>query len=176
MQTYFSILFMPASVVNLFTFIIYRLYITKMAEDWVNGNRKDFMRQVLLLLLWIALIGAAALLVGWWIGIPFLSWFYGLPQLSAYRSELMIVLLGGIFAATAGWFNVVFTIIRHQKILLIVNAVSAVCCFLIVRPMVKNFALMGASLCYMVSMAILTLVQIVFVLYFLKQSKKGTEF
>lgn len=176
MQTYFSILFMPASVVNLFTFVIYRLYITKMAEDWVNGNRKDFMRQVLLLLLWIALIGTATLLIGWWIGIPFLSWFYGLPQLSAYRPELMIVLLGGIFAATAGWFNVVFTIIRNQKILLVVNAVAAVCCFLIVRPMVQNFALRGASLCYMVSMAILTLVQIVFILYFLKQSKKGTEF
>lgn len=172
MQTYFNILFMPAAVVNLFTFILYRIYITQMSKDWNSGNWKKFIRQILYILGWIALVGAGTLTVGWLAGVPFLSWFYGLPKLLGYRRELMVILAGGVLAAAAGWFNVVLTIIRRQKIQLIVNGVAAAACYFSVRPLVNCFGLMGASFSYLISMAILFFLQVILMAYFVRQRRE----
>ena len=171
LQAYFNMLLMPASIVNLFTLILYRIYIIKMAEDWNHGRRKKFCRRILLFLGWIVLLGSAVLILGWLFGIRALRWFYKLPELTDVRMELMVVLLGGIFAAAAEWFNVVLTIIRRQRMQLVVNFAAALICFFTVNPLVKNYGIMGASVSYLLSMAILFLLQVGILLYYLSRDK-----
>ncbi|WP_312102994.1 lipopolysaccharide biosynthesis protein [Pygmaiobacter massiliensis] len=164
MQTYFSVLFMPAAVVNLFTIILYRLYMTRMAEDWVRGRLSDFLRQVFLLLAWIALLGAGVLCGAWLLGIPVLKLIYGLEELTPYRPELMLIILGGIFSAAAGWFNVVLTIMRRQKSLLFINAAAAMLMWLTAKPLVATNGLRGAAQSYLYTMLLLVVLQSAYML------------
>lgn len=164
LQTYFSFLFMPASVVNLFTLVMYRLLLTRMAEDWTRGNMRAFLRAAGLLTGWIFLVGGAALAAGWFWGIPVLEWISGISGLKDCRAELMIVMTGGIFAALAGWFSVVLTVMRRQKILLLYSAAAAGALWCFVRPMVRAMALRGAAYSYLIAMALFASLQFVSVL------------
>lgn len=164
-QTYFSTIFMPASIVNLFTLIIYRMYITKMATDWNNGNLKSFLKYTKQIILATLTVGIASLIVGWTFGLPILSCFYGLSEILDYRTALMIILVGGTFNALTGWFNTIFTIIRKQNIILYINLSVFILSLIIVNPMVKHLQINGAALGYMIVMLLLCIIQIFVFLY-----------
>ena len=165
MQTYFSTIFMPASIVNLFTLIIYRMYITKMATDWNNGNLKSFLKYTRQIILATLVVGIAALIVGWTIGLPILSWFYGLSEILNYKTALMIILIGGTFNALTGWFNTVFTIMRKQQTILYINFVGFIISILIINPLTSQLEIVGAALGYMFVMIFISLLQIIIFTY-----------
>lgn len=156
---------MPASIVNLFTLIIYRMYITKMATDWNNSNLKSFLKYTKQIILATLTVGIASLIVGWTIGLPILSWFYGLSEILDYRTALMIILVGGTFNALTGWFNTIFTIIRKQNIILYINLSVFILSLIIINPMVKHLQINGAALGYMIVMLLLCIIQIFVFLY-----------
>lgn len=175
MQTYFSTLFMPASVVNLFTIILYQLYLTRMAKDWTDRRWGAFTKRTVFLLGWIGLLGVVALGGAWLLGIPVLSWIYKLPQLDPFRLELMIVILGGIFSAAASWMNLVLTIMRRQILLLFGNTLAAGLMVLLISPLVRQLGLRGAALGYLVVMLLLMLFQFTAVGLVLKKSRRECQ-
>lgn len=155
-QTYYGIIFMPASVINLFSLFAFRPLLTKLTAYWNENEQKAFLRTILKLVLWILCVTVAALAGGWLLGIPLLSLLYG-TDLTAYRSELMVVLLGGGFNALCVLLYYMITVMRKQKYVLIGYAGSTVAAWLLGDRMVAAHGLMGASLTYLLSVALLFL-------------------
>lgn len=168
-QTYFAAIFMPASVVNLFTSIVYRIYITNMAIQWNNRQKKSFNVKILQIIGIIFIIGAISIVGGWILGIPVLSWFYSLPELKSYKMELLIILLGGTFSAITSWLSTIFTIIRKQNIMLYINVFTFILSLIFINPLVKSFGIMGAALSYMILMMAVGTIQLV--TYFILERK-----
>ncbi len=174
-QTYYGIIFMPASVINLFSLFAFRPLLTKLTADWNENRQKAFLRTVLKLVLWILCITAAALVGGWLLGIPLLSWLYG-TDLTAYRSELTVVLLGGGFNALCVLLYYMITVMRKQKYVLIGYIGSALAAWLLGDSLVAKYGLMGASLTYLLSVALLCLLFIIiFTGILLTKRKKEAE-
>lgn len=160
-QTYFAAIFMPASVVNLFTSVVYRIYITNMAIQWSNNKRAEFNRKIIGIIGIIFIIGIFSIICGWVLGIPVLSWFYALPELNAYKKDLIIILIGGTFSAITNWLGTIFTIIRKQQTMLYINIFTFVLSLVFINPLVKELGMMGATLSYMILMMIIALIQLI---------------
>ena len=76
-QTVFSILFMPASVLTLI-YIVFRPLLTKMAIEWNDGRRKQFLQIIFMMLGGLFAMSIVVLLAAWVLGIPVLSILYGI--------------------------------------------------------------------------------------------------
>lgn len=176
-QTYYGILFMPASVINLFSLFAFRPLLTKLTAMWNENRRKAFLLTVGKLVLWILFVTAAALAAGWLLGIPVLSLLYG-TDLSAYKAELMVVLAGGGFNALCVLLYYMITVMRRQKYVLIGYIAAALTAYFAGDRLVRNFGLMGASYTYILSVAVLCLLFVCIfagVLLLRKREKECTD-
>lgn len=168
-QAYFNYLFMPAFVINLFSTFIFKPMVTTMAEVWVSNEKKLLLRIIGKLLLAVALLTAAVEVAGYFLGIPVLSWFYA-SDLSQYRAELLILVLGGGFNAVVTLMFYGITVLRKQKFVLIGYSVTLALALVISAALVPVGGLMGASIAYLLSMVILAAV---FTITFVVCYRKG---
>jgi len=114
----------------------------------------------------VSIIGAYIL------GIPVLSLIYGV-DLTDYKSELLIMLAGGGFLALSTWINIVVTIMRRQKYLLIGNVITSGIALIFSEWVVEKYGVMGATVLYTMLMLVLTLCYVVvFLLGYLKSVQK----
>ncbi|MEG1619559.1 MAG: lipopolysaccharide biosynthesis protein [Malacoplasma sp.] len=154
MQTYYNIIFMPASVVNLFSLFIFRPMLTTMAEDWNQKNYKAFKKLVIKLLGCIIVLTICVLIVAYFAGIPVLSYLYGV-NLHAYHLELLIVLLGGGVSAMTTFLYYAITVMRKQYYLLIGYGLSFIVAIILSIKLVKMLGILGGALSYVIVMNIL---------------------
>ena len=143
-----------------------------MADDWNSGNINAFLKYTERIVLITFFIGILAIIVGWFIGLPILALFYGLPEIMNYKAALIIILIGGTFNALTGWFNTVFTIIRKQQIILYINLFAFVISLLIINPLAKQFRMNGAAFGYALIMFILSFIQTLTFIYFIFSQQK----
>ena len=104
---------MPAFVINLFSEFAFKPYLTSLASLWIEEKITNFLNKIKQLFLLIIVFTIVTLVVGLLIGLPILSWIYGI-DLSPYLKEFMILLLGG-FGAGAWLLNNVLSAIRKTK-------------------------------------------------------------
>ena len=90
-------------------------------------------------------------------GIPVLSWLY-FTDLTEYKSELLILLLGGGFLGLSGLLNVSITIMRFQQSVIWGYAGIALLAAIFSGPVVKTHGIMGAAILYTSLMAALCLI------------------
>lgn len=156
-QAYFNYLFMPAFVINLFSTFIFKPMVTTMAEVWGSNQKKLLLKIIGKLLLAVALLTLAVEAAGYFLGIPVLSWFYA-ADLAQYRTELLILILGGGFNAVVTLMFYGITVLRKQKFVLIGYSVTLALALVISAVLVPVGGLMGASIAYLLSMVILAAV------------------
>ncbi|MEZ3496225.1 MAG: lipopolysaccharide biosynthesis protein [Lachnospiraceae bacterium] len=173
-QTYYGIIFMPASVINLFSLFAFRPLLTKLTAFWNEHKCKAFLSTVAKLVLWILAVTAAALLGGWLLGIPLLSLLYG-TDLSVFKSELMVVLAGGGFNALCVLLYYMITVQRKQKYVLIGYVGASVTAWILGDRMVSAYGMMGASLTYLLSVTLLCLLFVFIFIGVLANRKKGEK-
>lgn len=171
-QTYYGIIFMPASVINLFSLFAFRPLLTKLTAYWNEQRYKPFLTTIAKLLLWIFAVTAAALIGGWLLGIPLLSLLYG-TDLTAFKPELMVVLAGGGFNAVCVLLYYMITVQRKQKYVLIGYGSAALVAFLLGDRMVAAYGLMGASLTYLLSVLLLCILFVGIFTAVLMKKRKG---
>ena len=108
---------MPASFLNL-AYIVFRPLITQMAIVWNLGKNKRFL--LILSKIVICLFGFGILLVvgSAVLGIPILSFVYGI-DLVLYKKELLILIIGGCIYTFAVVLDNALVVIRMQYILVI---------------------------------------------------------
>ena len=171
-QAYFGYLFMPPFVINLFSTFIFRPMVTPMAEAWNAHERGRLVRIIGKLLVAIVFLTVAGEIVGYFLGIPVLSWFYGV-DLGAYRAELLILVLGGGCNAVVTLMFYGITVLRKQKLLVVGYGATLALSLVISNILVQSHGLMGASVAFVISMIVLALLFfIIFIICYKKEARK----
>ncbi len=171
-QTYFNILFMPAFVINLFGGFILKPQLSALAEQFNEGKIRRFLGTMAKQILYLLGITGACLVVGYFLGIPVLSWFYGV-DLVGYRGVLMILLVAGGVSALYNVFYYCITIMRRQYMLLVGYGFVALLALIIMPGMVQKAGIQGAAWGYLGLMIVMNAVFAMILGYYLYRIKKG---
>lgn len=170
----FNPLYMMAFVINMFAAFALKPLITILSTKYVDGDIKGFVgimrRQVLI----ITGIIVAALIGAWFLGTTVLTLFFGI-DLHEYRTELLIMLVGGAFTAIYQLFQYGVIIMRHQISCLIGSVITAVFAWFITPILVRRYEIKGAAWAFLCSMAFMSLILFILNWYFLRKEKSTGE-
>lgn len=155
-QAYYGFIAMPVFVVGLLANFVYNPIIASLAEAWSAGYRQKFARRFTVQIILIAGITIVCVGGAWLLGIPVLNLLYNV-ELEPYKTDLIILLVGGGFLATATLFTTGITIIRWQRKLTLGYVVVAVLAFSASPAAVSAAGIDGASWIYLVLMAFLSI-------------------
>ncbi len=156
-QAAYNLIFMPAFMVMLLSNFIFNPIIKSYAELWLSDSPEQHkelwkrFRTQMIFVLGLTLLGLA---VAATIGIPVLSLIFG-TDLSPYKTELCIVMIGGGALAYATYFSTVITIIREQKSMIVCYAVAAAAAYVLSGMLVKTQGIIGAAIMYAIIMIVL---------------------
>lgn len=147
-QAVFGYIMMPVFVITLLNQFIYQPMVKNLGDLWAKNDLGGFKRGVLKQCfivggLTIIIIGA-----GLFLGLPVLSLLYN-TELSIYRTEFAILLLGGGIYALAYYLNVPITIIRKQNFIAYGYIIAAVLSYAAGRYFVKSWGMLGAAVLYL---------------------------
>ena len=155
LQSYYNILFMPASVINLFL-IVFRPLLTVLAHHFVDRSFQQFGKILGKIILGLAGFGLLALAGAALLGIPVLSIIYGTGDgLYPYKIELLLLIVGGGINSIANMLDNAITIIRKQQYLIIGYVAAWVAARILARPMVSSYGIRGAVITFVLSVSVL---------------------
>ncbi len=157
LQACYGFIAMPVFVIGLLNNFIFNPMLYRLSMMWSKREIKKFVKKILLQVLIIAGITIVCIVGAFVLGIPALSWLYN-TNLAPYKSELLLLLLGGGFLGLSGLLNAVITIIRYQKSLMWGYVIVALLALLFSNRVVGSYGIMGASILYTVLMAILCVI------------------
>lgn len=163
LQACYGFIAMPVFVIGLLNSFIFNPMLYKMTQLWDSGKTKKFVIQTVIQSGIIFLITIICMGGAYFLGIPVLSWLYN-TELSPYKTELLILLLGGGFLGFSGLLNAFITIIRCQKWIMWGYVLIAILAFLFSNPIVEMHGMLGAAILYTALMGGLC---IIFVLLFI---------
>ena len=173
-QAVYNMVFMPTFMVMLVANFIFNPILTTYAEMWfanTPGELKRLIKHIKRQILIVLGLTVAGLLVAATIGIPLLSIIFG-ADLSSYKMELVIIMIGGGALAYATFFSTVITIIRMQHTLLICYGAVAIGAKLLSGLFVTNYGIMGAAALYTTLMTILAVVLFIIMTVRINKEKK----
>lgn len=173
-QACYGFIFTPVYIVNVVGQFIFQPVLVEMAECWTYRKFKKYLRIILKLILVVAvltLVGIGGCYV--W-GIPFLSWFYHV-DLTAYKGELMLLMLAGGFLATVTIWNMCLTIMRNQKILLCGYGIVVLLEKISADYIIKEYALQGATWLYLASIVCLCMILGVAVVRMIRKKRREVQ-
>lgn len=151
-QAYYGYISMPVSVVGLLAGFVFIPLIYRYTMIWNSGKRKIFFLQFIKMAAVIACITVGCVILAYVAGIPVLSLFFH-TDLAAFRTDLLILLVGGGFSALAAFLGAVITVMRLQNWLLIGYVGTALVALLLSERVVQLSGVYGASLLYLALMA-----------------------
>ena len=156
-QALYGLVFMPAYFISLVAHFIFNPILKSYAEVWTERRVKRFRFLVLRQCGVITGLTVLAMIVAATIAIPILSWIYSV-DISGYKRELYVVVIGGGMLAFSVFFNTIITIIRLHKTLLYSYGATALAALLLSKYFVVNYGIMGAVAMYAVLMTALAAV------------------
>ena len=165
---------MPAFVINLFSLFGFRPMLTPMANYWNEKNRKEFVKIVKIAMIWITILTIGAVIGAYLLGIWFLNIISGL-DLSAYRMELVIVMLGGSMNAIITVCYYVLTVMRKQFLIMVGYGVGFCIALVVPRILVESYGLMGAVAAYGIPMAVTVICFMILIVYNMKRVDWNVE-
>ncbi len=155
-QTYFNIIFMVTFAVNLVSTFVFNPFLRKMAVLWDDKKIEDFEKFVTRILLFIAGIVVAGIIFAIIIGRKLLGWIYGV-SLEDYKLEVVLMLIAGGMLAILNLMNILLVLIRKQKIIMILCALSSVGLVLFGERVLINYSITGLTVLYLVVLSVLDL-------------------
>ena len=154
-QLYFNALYFPAQCILIVGQLVYKPLIVRMADVWQDDSkRKKFDLFLVVILLVVVAITAAAWFIMATIGIPVMSFFYGIDfEEFRYLSYVMIV-TGGVTCAIDFIYQVI-TVMRRQKDVTTLYLVTFGFSLFIPSLLIGFEGLNGAILSYLIIESIL---------------------
>ena len=163
-QACYGFIAMPVFVVGLLNNFIFMPSLRKLSVLWNEGNINDFIVSVLKYVGFIAGVTIVCILGAHLVGIPVLSFLYNTP-LEPYKTDLLILLVGGGFLGLAGFLNAIITVVRFQNSIIWGYATAAVISSILADGAVIRWGIRGASVLYVMIMACVSLLFSIFLLY-----------
>ena len=170
-QLYYTAVFMPNMVINLFSGIIFKPMQTAMAVNYNEKKYKNFWHIISKMILIITGFTFVCEVGAYILGIPVLSWLYGV-NLKEYKLTLLLLLLCGGVNAINIIFYYVLAIMRKQKYMTILYIIVCLVSFLIMDTMTGRMGLMGASLGYLILVSLLAALLLVYIII---QTRRNTK-
>ncbi len=159
-QLYFNALYFPAMAVLIIAQLIYKPLLVKMARLWADESRRRrfdiIIVAMMVLIVAITLVGA---LVMAWIGIPIMSFLYGI-DFEPYRQLSIIMLAAGGVTAGIDFLYQIITILRRQRAVLSLYLITFGFSLLVLILMITMMQLEGAVVGYLIVMSILLILLI----------------
>lgn len=155
-QACYGFISMPVFVIEMLNGFLYQPSLVQMALEWQEGRIYDFCNRLQRQCMMLAGLTAVCLIGAYLCGIPALSLLYG-TNLAAYKKELLILLLGGGMLAYAGYFCVLMTIMRKQRLIMYGYAGVTVLALFLFQPVVRCYGMTGAAVFYTCLMAALAI-------------------
>lgn len=169
LQACYGFISLPASVVGMLSNFIFYPILYAMTQLWADGKIERFVRRFLIQMGIILLITLACLVGCFWLGVPVLFVIYH-TDLTAYRRELMILMVGGGFLGACTLLGFVITIIRSQKLVVWAYGTVSLLALVLSSPIVRRYEIMGASILYTVLMGVLCVcLAVIFIAGFLRK-------
>lgn len=154
-QLYFNAMYFPAQGILLTVGFIYKPLLVRMANVWADPAKRKRFDLIIIAIFGVVLVltGVTAFFVGW-IGIPLMSFLYGV-DFEQFRGLFYIMLAAGGITAAIDFLYQTITVLRRQKsvtkLYLITFGFS-----LFVPVLLVNFTgLPGAVIGYLIVMCIL---------------------
>lgn len=157
LQACYGFIAMPVFVVNLLNGFIFNPMLYRMSALWDERQIRPFVWRTVRQIGVIAALTLVCIAGAWLLGIPVLSWLYN-TDLTSYKTELLVLLLGGGFLGLSGFLTTMNTVIRRQRGLMWGHAAVALMAMLGSKRTVARFGLPGAAVLYVVLMAALCLI------------------
>ncbi len=155
-QTCFNIIFMPVFVISLLSNFIFQPMLFKVASVWQEKKTHEFKKIIVrqtFIILGLTIIIA---LGGFLLGIPVLSAVFSV-NLKSYRTELVILILGGGMLALINFENMIITTIRYQRFLIWGYLIVAVISYVFGNRVVRNYGVLGISTFYSILVTLLAI-------------------
>lgn len=168
--TYYSIIFMPAFVINLFSEFIFKPLLTQIAALWSDKKGKEFFCLIGKLLSFILVLTFFAGAGGYVCGAQLLSMVYNVDVI-LYRIDLVILIISGGFSAGVYLLYNVLTAMRLQKTIIINYGIATVLITILGFVGVRYWAIRGATIAYLFTEIILFVLMFSCTLYGYKKGK-----
>ena len=154
MQAIYGYLFMPVFAVPLVNSFLYQPRLLETSTYWNSGERAMFIRSVLRQYAIIAGLAVCCAAGAWLLGIPVLNMLYH-ADLTIYRADLILLLMGGALLSAAGYTSVMVTVIGRQDRIIICYAISIAAELCICPHLVRTMGVRGAAIGFTAAMLIL---------------------
>ncbi len=158
LQTVFGIIIMPATILILFGQFIIQPFLT-ILKSTLEKDKKYFIKMIMKMVLTILGIGGVSLLATYLLGIPILQLLYGIP-LEKYLIHLLIIIIGAIFYGITNIFSTALTTMRHTFNQLMIFIIVSLFTFFLSNYLVRYYNILGASISYLVTMLVLSILYI----------------
>lgn len=154
-QLYFNALFSPAHIIIMVVGFLYKPQLMRLAEIWANPKRRGRFDLIVLAMLAIVVVLTLVMAVFMGtIGIPLMSFFYGVDFEQFRGLAYVMVATGGVCSASDFLYQII-TVLRRQKAVTRVYLLT-LGFSLFVPPLLIGFTgLPGAVLGYLIVMCIL---------------------
>ena len=153
-QALYSILFMPALVINLLSQLAFRPLLTSLAELNGSNNQHALTLTIVRSFVIIFSVWLALSLISIPFGIPFLGWLYNV-NLNSHLVDLLLLLIGGALNAFGIIIYYVLVTNRKQMQIMACYVFAAVFSFFVARTFVVMWGITGACLLFVLSMLLL---------------------
>ncbi len=168
-QAIFGYIMLPVFVVTLLNQFIYQPMIKGLGDLWERRDIKVFQKRILRQCFIVIGLVIVVLIGGLLVGLPLLSFLYG-TDLTGYKSEFAVLLLGGGFYAIAYYLNIPITTIRLQNTLAVGYALAAVVALFTGKWFVTTNGMMGAAILYLTINALLVIIYIIVLVIGIKKN------
>jgi len=169
-QACFGFVAMPVFVVSVLTSMIYNPVIHKMSVWWDEKQSTNFNKEVWKQFFYVVIVTLICLLGAFLIGIPVLSLLYN-TDLTDYKFDLIVMLIGGGFLGVCNWFNAVLTIMRKQNYMLMGYGLVSILAFLGMNRVAVLYHVNGVSVLFTLLVFVLMIVFVLIYLISLRRRK-----
>lgn len=171
LQTIFGIIIMPATFMGIVGQYIIQPTLTKLAEC-IKEEKYDCLKNTILKIIsLIVIFGIIVFAIAYFLEEPVLELVYGV-QLKPYFISMMIIILGSIFYAINSILSNILIAMRKTLRQAIVYGIVSVLSTVLAYYMVSKYYIIGASITYVITMIIITIIFSIFTFIKMKEYKK----
>lgn len=154
-QLYFNALYFPAQAILLTVGFVYKPLLVRMAQMWADAEKRNRFHLVILAIvaMVIALTLVVIFLMGW-IGIPIMSFMYGV-DFEQFRGLSFIMIAAGGVTAIIDFLYQVITVLRRQKSVMKLYVITFGFSLFVPILLIDFTGLPGAVIGYLIVMTIL---------------------